>query len=116
LIPILENLAPTVLDVPGAGNPRTGVSAYALDVEARVAEIESSGRFGPVEHEVVAWTGRHGPQQIRAMFASFSPWLALPRAQRNVALDALERLAIEEFNGLVERPYLTPIFVAPRSA
>ena len=116
LIPILENLAPTVLDVPGAGNPRTGGSVYALDVEARVAEIESSGRFGPVEHEVVAWTGRHGPQQIRAMFASFSPWLALPREQRIVALDALERLAVEELNGLVERPYLTPIFVAPKGA
>jgi SAM-dependent methyltransferase len=115
-IPILEHLAPTVLDVSGAGNLGTGGSAYALDVEARIAEIESSGRFGPVEHEVVAWTGRHRPQQIRAMFASFSPWLALPLEQRNVALDALERLAAEDFNGLVERPYLTPIFVAPKRA
>ncbi len=116
LIPILQNLAPTALDVAGAGNPGTGAPAYALDGKARAAEIESTGRFGPVEHEVIAWTGRHGPEEIRAMFASFSPWLALPREQRNIALDALERLAAEDFNGVVDRPYLTPIFLAPNRA
>jgi hypothetical protein len=68
----------------------TGVPAYALDVDARVFEIESSGRFGPVRHELISWTGRHGVEELRAMFASFSPWLALPTEQRRLALDALE--------------------------
>jgi hypothetical protein len=30
--------------------------------------------------------------------------------------DALEHLAEENFDGVVERPYLTPIYIAPRSA
>ncbi|MGA3147720.1 MAG: hypothetical protein ABSF33_09610 [Acidimicrobiales bacterium] len=34
--------------------------------------------------------------------------------QRTLALDALERLAVEEFNGVVERPYLTSLFPAPK--
>jgi SAM-dependent methyltransferase len=116
LTSILRRVAPALLDVPGAGNLGTGVPAYALDVNARISEIEASGRFGPVQHEVIAWTGRHGVKEIRAMFASFSPWLALPLDQRAIALDALERLAAEDFNGMVERPYLTPIFLAPRCA
>lgn len=114
LTPILRQVAPELVDVPGAGNLGTGVPAYALDVNARISEIKASGRFGPVQHEMIAWTGRHGVKEIRAMFASFSPWLALPLEQRTVALDALERLAAEDFNGIVERPYLTPIFLAPR--
>jgi len=116
LVPILRQVAPALLDVPGAGNLSTGVPAYALDVNARVSEIEASGRFGPVQHEIISWTGRHGVEEVRAMFASFSPWLALPLEQRTHALDALERLAAEDFNGLVERPYLTPIFLAPKLA
>lgn len=112
LTPILGRLAPSVLEVPGAGNPGTAALPYALDVEARVAEIDSAGRFDPVHHEVIAWTGRHRPDELRALFASFSPWLSLPAPQRAVALDAVERLAVEDFGGIVERPYLTPIYLA----
>jgi hypothetical protein len=31
-------------------------------------------------------------------------------------LDALEHLAEENFGGVVERPYLTPVYIAPRCA
>ncbi len=116
LVPILRQVAPALLDVPGAGNLGTGVPAYALDVNARVSEIEASGRFGPVQHEIISWTGRHGVEQVRAMFAPFSPWLALLPDQRTLALGALERLAAEDFKGVVERQYLTPIFLAPKRA
>lgn len=109
-------MAPSLLDVPGAANLRTTAPAYALDVNARVAEIDASGRFGPVHHEVISWTGRHRPLELRALFASFSPWLAQPAERRTTVLNALERLAAEEFGGIVERPYLTPVYVAPRSA
>jgi SAM-dependent methyltransferase len=114
LVPILRQVAPALVDVPGAGNFGTGVPAHALDVNARVSEIEASGRFGPVEHEVISWTGRHGVEEIRAMFASFSPWLALPLEQRTIALDALQALAAGEFKGIVQRPYLTSMFLAPK--
>jgi hypothetical protein len=41
--------------------------------------------------------------------------LALPAERRTTVLDALERLAAPEFGGIVERPYLTPVYVARRS-
>lgn len=116
LRPNLQRLAPALLDIPGAANLVTGLPPYALDIDARVAEIEASGRFGAVEHEVITWTGRHSAEELRAMCASFSPWLALPAEQRTLALDALERLATEQFNGMVERPYLTPVYTAPNLA
>ncbi len=115
LVPILQELAPSLLDVPGAGGPGAGGRPYALDAAKRIAEIDATGRFGDVRHEVIAWTSRHSPAQIRRLFASFSPWLALPPGLRGHVLDALELLATEEFGGLVERPYLTPVYLAPRN-
>ncbi len=114
LVPVLERHAPELVDAPSAGNPGTGAHLYAIDAEARIAEIDASQRFGPVHHELVSWTGRHTPEEARALFASFSPWLALPSDRRSEVLDALEALARDQFNGVVERPYLTAIYVASR--
>ncbi len=113
LLPLLAEHAPSVLGVPSAGV--TGPEMpYGLDATKRVAEIDATARFGPVHHEIIRWTGRHTAQEIRAMFASFSPWLALPTDERGVVLDALEALATDEFGGVVERPYLTSIYLAQR--
>lgn len=114
LTPILKKLAPSLLDPSSRGAPGIGAHPHALDTAARIAEINATGNFGTVHHEIIEWTGRHTPGQLRAMFASFSPWLALPELQRSVVLDALEHLAIEQFDGVVERPYLTPVYLAPR--
>lgn len=114
LVPVLGALAPELLDIPGAGAPSSGTAPYPLDAAARIGEIDASGCFGPVHDEVIAWTGRHSPEELRLLFASFSPWLALPPVRRTVVLDALENLARTEFAGVVERPYLTPIYLAPR--
>jgi SAM-dependent methyltransferase len=114
LTPILRRVAPELIDEASAGNAGAGHHPYALDVEARRAEIDRTGAFGPVRHEKISWTGRHTATQIRTMFASFSPWLALPPGQRELALDELEAMANQTFGGTVERPYLTPIYLAQR--
>ena len=114
LEPILEELAPSLLDIPGAADRGSAEQPYVLDAATRVAEIDATGCFGPVRHEVIAWTGRHTAAELRQMFASFSPWIALPDSQRTAVLDALEDLANRRFNGHVERPYLTPVYLAQR--
>jgi SAM-dependent methyltransferase len=114
LTPIFETLAPSLIETfPGLAF--AGAHPYALDIEARIAEIEATGRFGAVHHEVIPWTGRHTPVGLRALFASYSPCLALPPADRARVLDAIEHLAADTFAGLVERPYLTLIYLARRS-
>lgn len=114
LVPVLERVAPSVLDVPGSGSILAESVPYALDVAARIAEIRSEGRFVDIDHELIPWTGRHRADELRALFGSFSPWLALPASERTAALDALERLANDEFGGVVERPYLTALYLARR--
>jgi SAM-dependent methyltransferase len=114
LLPFIEACPELAGDPPGAGAVPSGSHPYSLDVEARTAAIEATGRFGPVHHEMIRWTGRHTPAQIRALFASYSPWLALPEAARREMLATVESLARDTFAGVVERPYLTPIYLARR--
>lgn len=111
LLPVLADLAPELLDADGVGNPRIHLP-HTLDTPARIAEIDTSGRFGTVHHEQIAWTGRHGRAGLRALFGSFSPWLALTPDRRARVLDATDALARDEFGGVVERPYLTAVYAA----
>jgi len=115
LTEVLRAKAPELLDGPrGFGD---GVRPpHALDIEARVEEMCGSGHFVEPVHEVIAWTGRHTPAQLRALFASYSPWIALAQGRREPLLDDLERLAHNAFGAVVERPYLTPIYLACRAA
>lgn len=113
LTPILRRLAPELVD---DGNAGVDVQPYVFDKQARVAEIDATGAFGPVQQHLVHWTGRHTPAEARALFASFSPWMALPEPRRTELLDEVETLAADDFNGLVERPYVTATYLAQRVA
>jgi SAM-dependent methyltransferase len=114
LAPVLERLAPSLSDLPGTASGLSGVP-YALDSGARIAEIESVGRFGAVHHEQIPWRGRHDVDELVALYSSFSTWLALPGAQRSAVLDALEQLARDDFDGVVERPYLTSLYITQKA-
>jgi len=52
LVPVLREHAPELMDVASAGSAAAG-HWYALDVAARVGEIDATGRFGPVVVERV---------------------------------------------------------------
>jgi len=114
LTPLFEELAPSLVDVfPGAAFT-AGAHPYVLDAPARMAEIDATGSFGPVRCETIPWTGRHTAAEVRAMFATFSPCLALSETQRVVVLEAIKELATGAFGGVVERPYLTRMYLARR--
>jgi len=114
LLPIFEELAPSLIDAfPGAAFT-PGAHPYAIDAPARTAEIDATASFGPVRSDAVAWTGRHTAAEARALFATYSPCLALPESQRAVVLDAIEELATDAFGGVVARPYLTQLYLAQR--
>jgi len=118
LTPVLEELEPELVDPIVRSDrhaPGTGAHPYGLDTAARIVDLEAAGYFVVRHHEVIPWTGRHTAPQLRAMFASFSPWLALPEDRRRVLLNRVEQLADEQFGGRVERPYLTPIYLARRT-
>jgi SAM-dependent methyltransferase len=111
LRPMFEQLAPEV-----RLHAFAGMKPYALETDARVGEIDATGAFEAVEHHVVAWEGHHDAAGIRALFATYSPFLALPEDQRTRVLDELERIARDDFDDRVVRPYLTSLYLARRRA
>ena len=100
LQPVLRRLAPQLLRVAPAAAPDQ--------------EIETSGLFTGLQRHTISWDGRHDSAGLRTLFSTFSPWLALPEPQRREVLDAVERLAREEFGGVVVRPYQTLVYLAER--
>jgi SAM-dependent methyltransferase len=108
LRPILLAKAPQLVAEGGAA------LSYALDADARVDEITKTGAFGPVEQHIIHWEGHHKPRELRQMFATFSPWLALPDHLRNDLLDDVAALARDRFSGFVARPYQTVTYLAQR--
>jgi len=82
-----------------------------LQVDARTAELEAAG-FREVAFEAVRseWTAT--PAQVRDLYATFSPIARLADAPRAELLDALARLARDEFAGRVVRPIVTACYVA----
>ena len=91
-----------------------GPRAYIRDLAARTSELERSGTFGPLSTEVLLWEGQHDPQTLRAIFATFAGWIALPEPLRTELLDDVERLARDDFGGTVRRPYQTRVYLAQR--
>jgi SAM-dependent methyltransferase len=110
LEPILTEKAPQIV------GDQFGATAFLNDIEARVSYIGRSGAFGPVTRELIKWEGRHDPVGLRRMFATFGAWISLPEELREQVLDEVERLARDEFGGVVRRPYQTVVYIAQRVA
>jgi len=110
LEPILTTKAPQIV------GEQFGATAFLNDIEARVSNIAQSGAFGAVTRELIKWEGRHDPVGLRRMFATFGAWISLPDDLREHVLDEVERLARDEFGGVVRRPYQTVVYVAQRLA
>ena len=105
---ILSSKAPHLV---GEGN---AALLYALDADARIGEITETGAFGLVEQHIIRWDGHHSAQDLRQMFATFSPWLNLPDDLREELLDDVAALARDRFSGAVVRPYQTVAYLAQR--
>ena len=78
--------------------------------------LPSSQDFDAAELHELRWEGRHDPRELRALFSTFSPWIALPIERRETLLDAMEALARDQFGGIVTRPYVTAIDLRRRRA
>ena len=104
--PLLRDLAPS----PSAG---AGELPFALDVVARTSELEHHG-FQDVEYEAERWTLRLDPIQTRRLYETYSNIARLPKSQKEVILDEIERIADSEFGGRVERQVVTSLYTARR--
>jgi SAM-dependent methyltransferase len=108
LRPSMQAKAPHLLE------EEAGPHAYLRDLDARMAQIDGIGAYGPMSREVLRWEGRHRPAEIRRILATFAAWIALPEPVRAELLDEAERIVREELGGTVSRPYQTVLYRAQR--
>jgi SAM-dependent methyltransferase len=95
-------------------NGPCGGLPFALDIDARMADLADAGEFVDVSHEVLRLTVVMNTDQLRALFATFSEFTRLPLEQRNRVIDALAEVADRQFGGKVEKPVATAIYMARR--
>jgi SAM-dependent methyltransferase len=108
LVPVLQAKAPhLVLD--DAQN-----LAHLNDTDTRGRQLDRHPAFEGFAHESVRWEGRHAPDELRSIFATYGAWIALPEPLRTELLDDVARLVRDDFGGLVVRPYRTEVFTARR--
>ena len=83
-------------------------------VDARLADLRAVGALEDVGHEMVRWTAVFDTDQVKRLYATFSPISALDAGERDRILEALGRVADDDFGACVERPMVMPIYVARR--
>ena len=117
LQPILEKYVPEFADASDGdaghgGGAGIGAHPYALDVEARLGEIENTGRFGSASHHIFAWEVTQTATDVQRFLTSLSHWMALEDDRRTAILKRIADLIDDDFGGTVERPYLTALYTA----
>jgi SAM-dependent methyltransferase len=106
--PLLKQYAPELLS--------GGSSSLAQKTVPEHAEHPGSGEFDNFQEHLIRWEGRHNPQQVRALFSTFSGWIALQDERKELLLNAIEAVARDRFGELVIRPYRTILHLWRRKA
>ncbi len=96
------------------GHRDTGRDGALEAAERAATDIDRTGRFGPVEARRYRWEGVHTAAELRRLFATYSPTIAMAEPDRSRFLDELAAIATDRFGGVVTRPYLTVLYAAQR--
>jgi SAM-dependent methyltransferase len=89
-------------------------SKFQLDQAGRRSDLIRLGGLVDVESEYIAWTARLDSVAVRALYASLINVRRLPKTDQQCVLDALEKIASEQFGGGVERPFVTVLYTGRR--
>jgi SAM-dependent methyltransferase len=87
---------------------------FELDVAERTSDLGSRAGLVGAGAELIRWTARLDPPQVRRLYGSMIAILRRPEAERRRLLDGLVAIATDEFGGVVERPFVTAIYTARR--
>jgi SAM-dependent methyltransferase len=88
--------------------------AFSLDVETRTGTLKATEAFDLISHEIVSWSHSFDTAGIVALYRTFSPVARLPDREKQAFSEGIAKVADEQFGGRVERPFLTPIYIARR--
>ena len=91
-----------------------GGPSFALDAEARIANLKALNTFDHVRLEIITWTIVLDAQRIMRLYSTFSPISRLPPEKRQRLLHDLGQIANKQFGGEIEFPITTPVYTAQR--
>jgi SAM-dependent methyltransferase len=103
---VYRERAPELFDTPTMCHERE--NQQTLD------DITASGRFGPVVVRQFPWSARYDARQYLGLLNTYSDHLALPEATRASLFEGVAEV-IERHGGIIERPYVAVLYVAPRA-
>jgi SAM-dependent methyltransferase len=100
--------------VPELGSPEERPST-AQRIEEASHSIEASGLFEKPVVRQYLWKRSYSRDDYIRLLDTYSDHRALPKGVRERLYGGVGRLIDEEYGGVVERPYLTALFVARKS-
>jgi hypothetical protein len=87
---------------------------FALDVDARIADLSSTGKFEKIENQMFRTSEVFQTAKLLELHATFSEISRLDPIDRIRLLEKLAEIADKQFNGRVEKPIVTSIYIAQR--
>jgi len=87
---------------------------FGIDVDARRAALQRNGAFRRLEERVTAWTLILDPDQVVALYSTYSDMNIRPPDERAQVLGELRRIAQDDFAGRVTRNMQTVLYTAQR--
>jgi SAM-dependent methyltransferase len=99
----------------GEGDPggqrNTG---FQLDVAARRRDLAGKAGLADVAGNLIRWTADLNTAQLRALYASMMTIRRRPATDQQRILDQICLVADEDFNGRVQRPFITAMYTGRR--
>ena len=100
--------------VPEWGDPR-GRPSTEQRMRGISAEIEASGWFTKPTIKQYNWMRTYSEEDYLRLLDTYSDHRSLPSATKKRLYSGVGHLIEEEYGGIVERPYLTALFVARKA-
>ncbi|MEV0134676.1 class I SAM-dependent methyltransferase [Dactylosporangium sp. NPDC050688] len=85
-----------------------------MRVAERTAELESGGRFGPVEVETIRWDHPLTPTGARGLWGTFPNVRELDEVRREALLDGVADVVAGQPDAMVIDHYVTALYTAER--
>jgi SAM-dependent methyltransferase len=93
-----------------SGGP--GGVPFALNLNARLSAFGRNGAFEAIGHEKRSWDLVLDPDQVVALYSTYSDMTARPVEEQRVVLAELRRIAEYQFQGRVVRNMVTILYTA----
>jgi SAM-dependent methyltransferase len=103
-----------LIESPGAAARPSDQPPFEVDADGWMNALSTRAGLSDVAAELVPWTAHLDPAQLRALYATMITVRMRPPTERRMLLNRLVSIAVSDFGGLVERPFVTAIYTGRR--